>query len=79
MTLHGTPAQTVPSGMLLLTKLPAPIITLFPISTSYKRVVLAPIKTLLPILISPIFSLYIVPPPRYFPEDYSTYCVRHRA
>ena len=79
ITFAGVPTATELSGISLFTRLPAPIITLDPIFTSYKTVVLEPINTLSPISIQPIFSLYRVPPPPAIFHSYSNRGELHHA
>ena len=50
----GLPVTTESSGISVLTTLPAPIITLFPIVTPGRIMLPLPIKTLFPIVILPI-------------------------
>jgi hypothetical protein len=51
--LAGTPAASVPEGILRFTKEPAAIAAPAPISTPFKIVTFIPIQTLSPIVISP--------------------------
>ena len=51
--LHGLPTATQLSGIIPFTILPAPIITLFPMSVPPRITELLPIKTLFPIFTFP--------------------------